>query len=208
VAHLDSQINCIRISYVKTGEVVPNAEILYSLNEKKWCGETYGRKISCYCQYSGRGDNGELITGRSDIGVLMRNYSGFNFDDNAIPVKLITGSYVVGETNDVQFEELYIDALPSGEYYIPVTYYLDTRLTTNGSDQMILQGETVGSLPIYIADQTEFMNRGLFLIDKSKGRTIRFEIDWNAINRPFEIYGIYANYNTGAKIFSKFISGR
>lgn len=208
VAHLDTEMNAIRISYVKDHDTSRNAEIIYSLNEEKWCGETYGRKISCYCQWNGNGDQNELYTGREDAGIIMKNNTGYNFDGTSIPIKLITGSYMVREDEDVQFEDFFADIKQLGSFSIPITYYMDTRLTTNAIELLTMQGEIINLGLIEIAEQQVLINRGLFKIDASKGRNIRFEIDWDALDRPFEMYGIYVHYNEGARYFSKYVAGR
>lgn len=207
--HFDSKDNLIRIAYVPTGQARLNFEEIYSLNEKKWCGQTRDRYISCYSQWDGEADNGELLTGRSDTGLLMVNdVAQLNFDSTAIRFRLVSGAYMADEEEDVIFDDMFLDAKPHGDYSIPINYYLDSRLTTFGNTYFKMQGEFTSLGQIVIADQNIFEERGLFLIDKNRGRMIRIEIDIQDLNREFEMYGIYINYHKAENKFSRFIAGR
>lgn len=209
VAYHDVVENTIRISYVHTGEASLNAEEIYSLDEKKWCGQTRGRHISCYSQWIGAGDSKEMTTGRSDLGVVMiESNNDRTFDNAGIAFVLWTGSYLLSEDEDVQFEDFYLDVKASGNYTVPIDYYLDSRTSTYGDENINLQGELVGVFAIQVADQSVMLNRGIFDIDKSKGRMIRFQINFGRLDGEFELYGIYVNYNAGSKYYSKYLSGR
>lgn len=207
--HLDTTLNCLRIAYVAAGEAALNDEEIYSLDEKKWCGQTRDRYVSCYSQWNGNGDDGRVITGRSDTGKLMWEDESLGFDGSAIHYKLATASYVADEdTGDVQFEEFFLDLKASGNYNIPLAYYLDSRITTSGVEQVNMQGEIINLGLIEISDQNSFLNRAIPFIDYSRGRMIRFEIEENQANRRFELYGIYAKYNTLETKAAKYIYGR
>lgn len=207
VAALDTNENVIRISYVGTGETTLNREIMYSLNEETWCGETRGRNISCYAQWNGHDDEGQMITGRDDVGNLMwEKEQDLNFDGNPIHFKLVTGSYEVDETGDVIFEEFFIDAKPTGQT-IEMAYYLDARFTTRGDEQTDLQGEVFSLGHVLFAEQGVFLQRILPKIDRSRGRMIRFQFEDQVVNKKFELYGIYAEYNTLSNKTSKYIHG-
>lgn len=208
VAFLDNENNLLRISYVKSGEVLLDAEEVFSLSEEKWCSQTRGRKISCYTQYNGKEEDQRIVTGRSDIGCVMINGRGYNFDGNAVRYRFVTGS--VGsddETKDLQFEYFYLDAKAESKHTMPLSYYLDTRLTTRGLEDVNMQGEIINLGLIEIAEQTSFLQRILPLVDKSKGRMIRFESDETQLNVHREMYGIYAHYNQAEKKSSKTIVG-
>ena len=207
VAHLDTTLNAIRISYVLSGESVLNAEEIYSRNETKWCGQTRERNISCYSQWNGRGDDGRLLTGRSDTGLLMVNDSSFNFDDSAIHYKFVSASYKAKDDAVVNFEFFELDAKAQGNFGIPLAYYLDTRITTRGLESINNQGEIILLGLIEIADQISFLNRAIPFIDRRKGRMIRFEIEETVSDRIFEFYGINVSYNEDQRIFSKTILG-
>ena len=211
VCHLDTTLNCLRIAYYPTGGTTLGDEEIYSLDEQKWCGQTRGRNISCYAQWNGDGDDGRLTTGRSDTGLIMVNDATFNFDSQPIRIWFISASYVAkDEITEVQFNEFYIDARPDGNYVLPVRYYLDARLTYRGEANPSMQGELYndGVFQIQIAEQTIFVNRELFYIDYSKGRMIRFEIDWADPDRSLEFYGLYCTYETQEHKLNKFIGGR
>lgn len=209
VATIDTTLNALRIAYYPSGGTLLGDEEIFSLSEKKWCGETRGRNISCYCQWNGSGDDGRLLTGRSDKGLMMVNDRSFDFDSTPIRVWWVSASYVAADNiNDVQFEDFMIDARPDGNYTLPIRYYIDQRLTTYGESSMNMQGEITTLFLIDIAQQKDFLNRDLFLIDANKGRMVRFEIDWEQTNKDLEFYGMYVRYNSDAPRTMKLISGR
>lgn len=208
VAAYDPNLDAIRISYVLSGETLLNAEEIYSLTEKKWCGETRDRYISYYSVWDGNGDQGEMITGRSDVGAAMKEDDSLNFDGSAIHYKFVSASYVPEEDKDVTFEYFEPDLASLGNFNANFSYYLDTRLTTNGEEAVNMQGEVINLGLIEIADQMAFTNRFTPFIDKRTGRTIRFQIEGNTTNSKFKFYGIYAKYNKINAKYSKYISGR
>lgn len=207
-AAIDSNLNALRIAYWRSGEITLGDEEIYSLDEEKWCGQTRGRNISCYAQWNGNGDDGRLTTGRSDTGRVMVNDASIDFDSTAIRIWWISASYVADDAiSDIQFEDLFIDGKPTGNYTVPIRYYIDSRMTTYGEASMNLQGEQFGSFPMSIAEQRTFVNRIPFLINRRKGRMIRFEIDAQDSERPFEMYGLYARYNKEQAKYTKFLVG-
>ena len=208
VATLDSELNCIRISFWPTGGVRNSKEVIYSIAEQKWCGETDGRNISFYSQWDGENDDGEMITGRSDVGYLMKEDESINFDSNAIHFKWVSADYLISQDEDVQFETFYIDARPTGNHTIDFNYYVDSMNADPGVDNTNMQGDITVLGNIDISNQSIFTNRILPWIDRSKGRMIRFQIEGTVSNRILELYGVTANYNRDSKKYSKFISGR
>ena len=207
VCHFDSVQNLLRVAYFPSGGSYLGDEEIYSIAEQKWCGSTRGRRISCYAQWNGYGDNGRLTTGRSDIGTIMWNDSSLNFDGDAIHYKLITGSYTSKDPFDCQFEEFYIECKPQGNTNINISYFIDSRITTVGNEQVDQQGEGFSLGLIQIADQNIFVNRFIPMVDRAKGRMIRFEIEGQSPNQLFELYSIYVFYNLQETKFSKYISG-
>ena len=141
VCHYDSDLSCIRVAYYPTGGTSLGDEEIYSLDEKKWCGQTRGRKVSCYSQWDGLNDDGRLTTGRSDIGCFMVNDQSINFDGEAIHYKFVSGSYAPKDPVDCQFEAFYIDAKPQGDTLVNVAYYIDSRMSTYANENVTQQGE-------------------------------------------------------------------
>ena len=204
----DSDLNAIRIAYYPSGGTTLGDEEIYSFNEQKWCGQTRGRKISCYSQWDGLNDDGRLTTGRSDSGCFMVNDESINFDGAAIHYKWVSGSYAPKDPFDVQFDTFYLDAKPSGNTIVAVAYYIDSRITTSASEDVNKQGEFLNLGLIQIADQTVFLNRFTPFVDKSKGRMIRFQIEGQQLNTLLEFYGIFCFYTVSDAKFSKYISGK
>lgn len=137
---------------------------------------------------------------------LLIHFEGYEGDP--IHYKFTTASYLVEEVGEAQFEEFFIDARPLATFQIPFYYYVDSRITTVGSENVSMQGEFIGLGLIEIADQNVFLNRILPLIDRSKGRMIRFQIEEYAVTKRIGFFGIYAKYNVQETRFSKFIPGR
>ena len=208
VVHIDTTLNAIRVAYVPTGESELNSEEIYSLNEKKWCGQTRDRHISCYSQWNGRGDDGRLLTGRADTGFLMVNDASLNFDSEPIHYKFVSASYVADdEITDVEFQEFFLDLKALGNFSVPLSYYIDSRITTRGQEFVNMQGEVINLGLIEISDQNIFLNRALPLIDRRRGRMIRFEIEEASADRVFEFYGIYAKFSAQNSKIDKYIQG-
>ena len=202
-ATFDPNINCIRIGYTPYGEAVNNSEAIYSFEEKKWAGETYGKKIARYFVQDGPGDNSEVMTLRSDTGLVMFEGRGLNLDATTTPnsgspqrYRFVTGDYAEDYIHDLQFTEFFIDAKPYGTLTkLPLAYYLDARITARGLEQVTLQGEVINLGLIEIGEQNVYFDRIMPLIDRSKGRMIRFESDETVSNASREIYSISCAYN-------------
>lgn len=204
----DSDLNCLRIAYYPSGGTALGNEEIYSFAEKKWCGQTRERYVSCYSQWDGLNDDGRLTTGRSDTGCFMVNDESLNFDGSAIHYKFVSGSYPPKEPFDVQFEEFFLDAKPQGNTTVNIAYYIDSRMSTYANENVNQQGEVINLGLIDIADQNIFLNRFTPFVDKSKGRMIRFQIEGEQVNTRLEFYGIYCIYSVDTTKFSKYISGR
>jgi len=198
----DPNIDCLRVSYVPTGEAVPNKEAIFSLTEEKWAGETYDKNISRYFLWNGPGDNSELMTLRSDTGLVMFEGRGLNLDaivggaSSPQLYRFITGDYADDYLTDCQFTEFFIDAKSFGTLTkLPLAYYLDARITTRGLEQVTLQGEVTSLGLIEISEQNILLERIMPLIDRSKGRMIRFQSEEIVSDTTREIYSISVAYN-------------
>lgn len=207
VCHLDTNLNCLRVAYVENGGATINFEEIYSLNEEKWAGQTRGRHISCYCQWNGPGDQGELYTGRSDYGLLMKNDVGYDFDGTAQRHRFVTADYGDDYVNQLQFQQFWIDAKPFGTTKMPLSYWLDSRISLSAVEQIDQQGEVIHLGLIDISEQGMFLSRVVPFLNRSKGRMIRFESDETQSNVGREIYSIFAEYEKEDTYVSKYIPG-
>lgn len=207
VCTYDSELNCLRIAYYASGGTMLGDEEIYSLAEKKWCGQTRGRAISCYSQWHGLNDDGRMTTGRSDAGCFMVNDESINFDGTAIHYKWVTGSYAPQDPFDVQFEKFYIDARPQSNTSIAIRYLIDTRTAYYGTEDVNQQGAIINLGLIEIADQNVFLNIFQPFVDRSKGRMLKIIIEGQALNTLLEFYAIFAFYTVQDKKYSKYISG-
>lgn len=192
----DPNLDCIRVSYVQQADSVPNSEIIYSLNEEKWAGETYGKNIGRYFIWDGRGDSNQLMTLRNDIGLFMFEGVGNNIDSGPQHYRFVTGDYADNYINDCQFTEFFVDALPTGSANnMPLSYLLDARITNGATEQVTLQGEVVTLGMISLGEQNVMFERIMPLINNSKGRMIRFLVDETVSDTYREIYSFVASYN-------------
>lgn len=208
VCHLDTLLNTIRISYVPLGEVALDSEEIYSRNEQKWCGQTRDRNISTYSQWNGRGDDGRMLTGRSDTGLLMWEDKSFNFDDQPIHYRWVSGSYLADDDGVVQFTQFELDLKSQGNFSVPLYYYIDSRLTTRGEEYVNNQGEIINLGLIEIGEQKTFLNMCKPFIDRRKGRMIRFQIEETVPSRIFEFYGLNCLFVKENRVFSKSLLGQ
>lgn len=205
---LDPNLDCLRVSYVQTADVICNAELLYSINEEKWAGETYGKNIKRYFVWDGRGDSNQLMTLRGDTGLFMFEGIGNNIDSGPQHYRFVTGDYADNYINDCQFTEFFVDALPTGSANnFPLSYLLDARLTNGATEQITLQGEVVTLGMISLGEQNVMFDRIVPLIDKSKGRMIRFLSDETVSDTYREIYSFVAAYNKQSTRKSKWTVG-
>ena len=204
----DPNTGCLRISYPPTGEPLNNAEALYSLDEEKWAGETYGRKIARYCLWNGAGDSNQLLTTRTDIGCLMYEGVLTTIDGAAIHYRLVTGDYADDYIHDVQFTEFYIDAKPFGTYTkMPLAYYMDGRNSTYAQADVTLQGEVINLGLIEIGAQDMMLERIMPILNRSKGRMIQFISDETVSNTSREIYSITCVFNVQNRRKTKWTTG-
>ena len=208
VCHYDSDLDCLRIAYYPSGGTTLGSEEIYSFSEKKWCGQTRDRNISCYSQWDGLNDDGRLSTGRSDTGCFMVNDQSINFDGAAIHYKWVTGSYAPKDPVDVQFDTFFLDAKPQGNTSVNCAYYIDTQSAYYGNENVNQQGEFISLGSIEIADQQIFLNRFQPFVDRSKGRMIKFQIEGENLNMLLEFYGIFCFYTVSDAKFSKYIAGK
>ena len=199
--------NLLYISYVKNGEALLNAEVIYSIIEEKWCGQTEDRHVACYSPWNGLGDKNELIIGRSDEGTIMKTGTGLDYDELPVHYKFISASYLIDHVTDVNFEYLWVDGKPTGDHQIPLYYYIDTQLTTRGENNVYMQGEVTGVGFVTFADQTSFINQVIPKLDRSRGRAIRFQFEETIKERDFEIFGLFAQYNALGTKTTKHILG-
>lgn len=208
VIHFDNSLKCLRVAYYPTGGTNFGDEEIYSVAEQKWCGQTRGRNISCYAQWNGLGDDLRLTTGRADKGLVMWNDATINFDGNPIHFRWVGASNMPCDPFEFQMEEVIIDMKPVGDTSIDIRYYIDSRLTTVGDEEVNQEGEGITLGLINIGEQNIFTNRFTPLVDRSQGRMIRFQIEGQVLNQLFEFYALYVFYNKQQTKFSKLVGGQ
>lgn len=177
-----------RLSFVETGETIAKMEYVYNTtNETEFF--TRGNNVSCYIVYNKTPDNGQLVTGRSDVGYLMHQYRGLNWDNQAssptMPVKLQTAFIKPQNEENTRFKRIFGDFQVLGAEELNINYYLDTRLAKSSSKTITLpiQGETK-NLTNFIRtnNQTSISSRSILHWAYAKGQSIMCELDFDRNN--------------------------
>ena len=182
--------NIYRCSFTEAGRTTNNLEWCYNLtNETDFM--TRGFNISSYIAMDRQPDDPMLLCGRTDLGRLMRMYSGLNWDDGdsspQMSCKLVTRAIGAGEPYNARFKRIFMTTEVLGAEKMPVYYAMDcrTRVSDWGSDQLIIKGEqaSVGSFNMLI--QSSITSRMNLKYGKSKGQNITLIIDRNARDIDF-----------------------
>ena len=184
--------NKYRCSFAENGKTTNNLEWCYDLtNETDFM--TRGFNISSYIAMDRQPDEPLLLTGRTDLGRLMRMNSGLNWDDGdanpQMSCKLVTRAIGAGEPYNARFKRIHMTTEVLGAEPMPVYYALDcrTRVSDWGSDQFPIKGEqaSVGSFNMLI--QSNITSRMNLKYGKSKGQNITLIIDRNSRDVDFGI---------------------
>mgnify|MGYP001585929653 FL=1 len=184
-----------RCSFVENGKVTNNLEYCFSTaNETDWFTRDFN--ISCYIKWDRFPDKHELLTGRTDLGRLMKMNQGLNVDNNAtnpvMPIKLQSAFVGSTEPRNVRFKRAYINWGVLGAEPIKVYYLLDCRtaLSDAASDSWIIRGEKKTVAGMNIASQRAITSRVNLKYGKSKGKEISFLIDHSGKDLDLEIQSI------------------
>ena len=180
-----------RCSFVENGKVLNNLEWCLNLtNQTDFI--TRDNNVSCYILWDRLPDQQQLITGRSDVGRLMFQYRGLNWDNQAtnatMPINILTKFTSLKKPMNMRVTKAWLNSVVLGAYPITVNYYLDTRLALSSSfnNSFIIQGETKNLTNfIRINNQRSVTSRNVLAHDGSDGQSIAFEINQNVANTDF-----------------------
>lgn len=184
-----------RCSFVESGEVQNNLEYIFNtINETDAISR--GNNVSCYIVWDRTPDGNELLTGKSDLGRLMRQNIGLNWDNDSeastMPVKL--QSAFVGDSNrNKRFLTAWGTFGVFGAEPLNIGYQVDSRAATSDArtDDWIIRGETKSLTSfVTISSQAAITSRVKLKHSGSMGQTISFYIDTNKQNLDFSMDSI------------------
>ena len=185
-----------RCSFTETGHVTNNLEYCFNtVNETDFL--TRGFNISCYIKWDRHPDKDELLTGRTDLGRLMKHNLGLNLDNGAsspsMLFKLQTKFIGSSELRNTRFKRAYINFGVLGAEKLRMYYFLDCRNAREDavSDQWVTRGETKALSPtLSISAQSAISSRINLQYGNSKGQNISFMIDHEGRDIDLEIASI------------------
>ncbi len=182
-----------RLSFVEVGEVQNNLEYIFNTTNET-DGITRGNKVACYIHYDRHPDKGELITGKADIGYLMYQWRGLNWDNQAVgatmSIKTQTKFYGTGAARNVRVRRVWLNSGVLGARDIPIKTYMDARIASSDatSEDMATTGEYKSPTTLMrIASQSAITSRQIPRHANSKGQNFSFEINEDVADRDFEM---------------------
>ena len=189
--------NLYRCTFTETGHTYNNMEYCFdSTNETDFF--TRGNNVGCYISYDRTPDKGQLITGRSDTGLLMYQNRGLNWDNQAtsptMPIKLRTKFVGDEKPSNLRFKYAWCDAEVLGAEPIVINYLIDSRSAASDSrsEQFAIYGESKNLTNfIKISSQTDISDRQVLKHSGSKGQNIQFYIDQDKNNLDFGFSNIH-----------------
>lgn len=181
-----------RCSFVENGQTANNIE---------WCFDTVnqidfftrGFNISCYIRWDRFPDANELLTGRTDLGRLMRMNIGLNVDNGAsspfMRFRLKTKAILNPEPRNARFKRLFLNAEVLGAAPVKIFTYVDGRYARSdaGEVQMETSGEVKTQIGPDLMSQKFITSRVNLPYGTSKGRSFELEIDTQARDIDFGI---------------------
>lgn len=153
---------------------------------------TKGNNVGCYLKYDRIPDTAVLITGRSDIGRLMRQYSGLNWDDDAegASMRLIhqTAFYGLEGPRNFRVRRVWGNFGVLGANALPIRMLIDgrTALSDSTTDNLDTQGETKTVGPLRIQSQASVTSRQIPRHANAKCQSFSLLIDETLSDRDIE----------------------
>lgn len=202
-------------SYAASDSLYNSDEICYptqeinSRKQPKWC-ISHGANIGCYSVWDRQGDKNELVTGRSDTGLLMYHYRGHNWDNTAMEIRIRTKDKVYFEGRNCRFNYFIIDGSPQQDKTITLRWYLNSRLygyTKVGSNTTLLDGEEQTIAAMNFTTQARFNKRIVPSIVYAKSNSLSLEVEDSTLNADFELYSIIVDYEISHIIRTSLVGG-
>lgn len=188
-----------------------NCELVYATSEPradglpKW-SLIKGSNVLCYSVWNEQGDSNELLTGRSDMGAMMYQNRGLDFDGNATETIVRTGEVTFSEDMVCNLLDIFIKAKPGSYNISPVfKYFLNGRFSDGGITSLSMKGETRDVGVIHLQKQSLFNDRIVPLSNYRRGNSISFEISDNNNGTDLELYSIAFNVEKLYKIRNQYV---
>lgn len=159
---------------------------------------TRGNNVGCYMKYDRTPDKQELLTGRSDIGYLMYQYRGLNYDNQAASptMSMLMQTKFIGTDKPInaRLRRIWMNITVLSAQAIALFIYQDGRIANadSTSDNYVTLGEekTLGFNKIKVISQSVITSRQIPKHDFSKGQNFSFVINENINNRDFAFSSI------------------
>lgn len=153
-----------RMSFVENGDTINRLEYIFNtINETD--AFTRGNNVGSYLVYDRVPDKNELVTGRSDIGRLMHQYRGLNWDnqETGANMRLLTqtGFFGLGEPRNFRVRRVWGNWGVLGARPIPIRILIDgrTALSDSTTEELDTQGETKTVAGLSIQSQSAVTSR-------------------------------------------------
>lgn len=171
-----------------------------TINNLEWCLNltnqtdfiTRDNNVSCYIIWDRIPDQQQLITGRSDTGLLMFQYRGLNWDNQAssptMPINLLTKFWSLKQPRNFRAKKAWLNNVVLGAQPIQIGYFLDTRLALSSAQDPFYttQGEVKKMTNfIRINNQRTITSRNILTHDGANGQSIAFFVNQNTNNTDF-----------------------
>lgn len=196
-------------SLYNSDEVCYKTNVINKYRLPRWC-ISHGANINCYSVWNRQSDRNELVTSRSDVGLLMYHYRGHNWDDVPMVYKIRTKDKVYYEGFNTRFNYFIIDGLPQQDKSVTLRWYINSRntgVTKVHSKTLALDGEEQVLAGMNFTTQARFNKRIVPRIDYAKGNSLSLEIEGNTSNLNFELYSIIVDLEKGDIIRTNLVGG-
>lgn len=179
-----------RMSFTEYGRTINELEYCFdTVNETE--SFTRGNNVGSYLVYDRIPDQKELVTGRSDIGRLMFQYRGLNWDNQAtgatMQVHLKTKYNGLGQPRNFRIRKVWLNSGVQSAQDIPIRTYMDARTLRTDStyENMATFGEANAILGM--SSQDAVTSRQIPRHNNAKGQNCSFEIFVNRPDLDFEM---------------------
>lgn len=188
-----------RMAFTEDGKVANNMEWCFNtINERDWF--TRDNNVACYIKYDRIPDKQELLTGRSDTGILMYQYRGLNYDNQGttptMPIRLQTKFVGADEEPvNIRVRRYWGNFSVLGAADLAIHMLIDCR--TAESDETIDNLKTTGEYKsptsfMRINSQSAITSRQIPRHANAKCQNFSFLINENINNRDLELTSFQA----------------
>lgn len=166
---------------------------------------TYGNNVGAYLVYDKFPDKQELLTGRSDTGLMMYQYRGFNWDNQgtspSMKIELQTKFIGLDGPVNLRLHRFWLNDVVLKGNPINIYYFLDGRFNypDASSESFITLGETTSVLGFPVSAQNFITSRATPKLGYSRGQSVSLAINEMSSNREFAFSSIDVEFITKGK---------